>query len=77
MLISKWRDMDSMWIRNCLDGGSQRVVVNGSYVQAEAGDERGPSGCVLGPVLFNNFIGDTDREMECTLSRLSDDTKMS
>jgi len=64
------------WIRNWLDGRTERVAVNGSISRWKPVMSGVPQGSVLGTVLFNVFVGNMGSGTECTRSNFANNTKL-
>ena len=65
------------WIRNWLDGCTERVAVNGSMPKWSPEKSGTSQGLVLRSMLFNIFPGNVESWIECTLSKFAGDTKLS
>jgi len=81
ILVSKLErhgfDRWTTWkIRNRVDCGIQRVVVNSSMPKRRSTMNGVLQELVLGLVLFNTFDGDMDNGIECTFSKFTSDNKL-
>ncbi|GAB0190055.1 mitochondrial enolase superfamily member 1 [Grus japonensis] len=64
------------WIRNWLDGHTQRLAANGLTSKWRPAMDGIPQESILGLAPFNIFISDMVSGIECTLRKFANDTKL-
>ncbi|TRZ12471.1 hypothetical protein HGM15179_014635 [Zosterops borbonicus] len=64
------------WIKNCVDGQAQRVVVNGTESNPCLVASGVPQGSILASVLFKFLIDDLNERIESIFSQFPDDTEL-
>ncbi|KAF4787802.1 hypothetical protein TURU_167195 [Turdus rufiventris] len=64
------------YIKNCLNGQAQRMMVNEVTSSWQPGTNGVPQGSILGPVVFHIFINDQGEGIKCILGQLAEDTRL-
>ena len=64
------------WISSWLSNRVQRVVLSGQSSRWTDVMSGVPLGSVLGPILFNIYINDIDKDLKCKICKFADDTKI-
>ena len=64
------------WIENWLEGRKQRVILNGFQSDWKDVSSSVVQGSVMGPMCFIIYINDLEENIDSTVSKFADDTKL-